>query len=774
MSDAGRLYVWAVSTAGIAIVLHSIFEVPQGKFGYEWFVLAGLTLLSGSFTIRIPTIPARLSVSETFVFTAAILFGPAAATIIVVLDSLIISLWLKKSSRRPARVIFNMAAPAIAIWVATHVFFLHAGVPPLYHAPQPVLSLVVPILILATLYFLLNSLLIAGAVGFENRTSPLTIWRQNFLWLSLNYFSGASVAALLLPYVQAEQGALLRVAGILLPLLLISYLTFKTALGRVEDATRHLTELNRLYLSTIETLAMAIDAKDQITHGHIRRVQHYAVGLAGRMGITEDAQLKAIEAASLLHDMGKLAVPEYILNKPGKLTAAEFETMKLHASVGAEILSAIDFPYPVVPIVRHHHESWDGTGYPDGLRGSDIPIGARILSVVDCFDALTSDRPYRPRLADADAIAILQQRRGNMYDPLVVDTFLTHYEDLAPTTDLHTPQTLPALVNDFVSQETVDSRPSALDDIAASSEEMVVLFDLVRTLATMTTASELTELVANHVRRIIPASSWVLYLYNSTNDDLVAAHSTGEHSSHFNALRIRRGERLTGWVAANKKTILNSDPVLDLGEMSRSLRPRLRSCLSVPVLHEEALLGVLSLYSIEAQAFSENHRRVSELVARQIAPLLRAQRRQDGAARGLLRSVTDPGADVSDSDGGYLSIALIDATTTSSKEVSPEALLTKLAGIVKSGLRGADVLFHYDQGQLVALLTGTDSESATHVIHRIAERLSRESSEVKLSHIRIGIASTPVDGLSLDRLISAAKMRRQSLDSFTGRRPSIH
>jgi putative nucleotidyltransferase with HDIG domain len=774
LSDAGRLYVAAVSTAGIAIVLHSIFEVPHGKLGYQWFVLAGLTLLSGSFTIRIPTIPARLSVSETFVFTAAILFGPAAATIIVVLDSLIISLWLKKSSRRPARVIFNMAAPAIAIWVATHVFFLRAGISPLYQAPRPVLTLVVPLLILATLYFLLNSLLIAGAVGFERQTSPLLIWRRNFLWLSLNYFSGASVAALLLPYAQDQDGALLRIAGILLPLLLISYLTFKTALGRVEDATRHLTELNRLYLSTIETLAMAIDAKDQITHGHIRRVQHYAVGLAGRMGITGEPQLKAIEAASLLHDMGKLAVPEYILNKPGKLTPAEFEKMKLHASVGAEILSAIDFPYPVVPIVRHHHENWDGTGYPDGLRGTEIPIGARILSVVDCFDALTSDRPYRPRLADAEAIAILQHRRGNMYDPLVVDTFLASYEDLAPTTDLETPQALPALVNDLASPDAGDSGPNALDDIAASSEEMMVLFDLVRTLATVTTAGELTDLVANNVRRIIPASSWVLYLYNSTSDDLVVAHSTGEHCSHFRGLKIRRGERLTGWVAANKQTILNSDPVLDLGEMSRSLRPRLRSCLSVPILHEEVLIGVLSLYSIEPQAFSENHRRVSELVARQIAPLLKAQRRQDDTARGSLRSVADEASDAHESEGGHLSIALIDATTILSKDSSPELALTKLAGIVKGGLRGADVLFHYDQGELVALLTGTDSEAANLVIRRIAERLMRESSNVTLSNVRIGIASTPGDGLSIDRLISAAKMRRQSLDNFTGRRPSIH
>jgi putative nucleotidyltransferase with HDIG domain len=142
------------------------------------------------------------------------------------------------------------------------------------------------------------------------------------------------------------------------------------------------------------------------------------------MGVNEEHLIKAIEAASLLHDMGKLAVPEHILNKPGKLTSSEFEIMKTHSSVGADLLAAIQFPYPVVPIVRHHHESWDGSGYPDGLSGTDIPIGARILSVVDCFDALTSDRPYRPKLSEAEAIEILQQRRGRMYDPLVVDVFI--------------------------------------------------------------------------------------------------------------------------------------------------------------------------------------------------------------------------------------------------------------------------------------------------------------------------------------------------------------
>src|SRR5262249_946846 len=172
------------------------------------------------------------------------------------------------------------------------------------------------------------------------------------------------------------------------------------------------------------------DAKDQITHGHIRRVQAYAVGLARHVGVKDEQLIKAIEAAALLHDMGKLAVPEYILNKPGKLTPAEFEKMKLHASVGADILSAIHFPYPVVPIGRHHYEFWNGGGYPDGLKGTEIPIGARILAIVDCFDALTSDRPYRPRLTDSEAVRIVVGRRGTMYDPLIVDMFVKIHADI--------------------------------------------------------------------------------------------------------------------------------------------------------------------------------------------------------------------------------------------------------------------------------------------------------------------------------------------------------
>ena len=202
-----------------------------------------------------------------------------------------------------------------------------------------------------------------------------------------------------------------------MPLPVILYMAFKHAVGRTQDQLSHLGKVNRVYVAAIEALAQAVDAKDQVTHDHVRRVQSRSVDLARSLGVDDDAEVQAIKAASLLHDIGKLAIPEHILNKPGRLTPAEYEIMKRHAPIGADILQVIDFPYPVAPIVRHHHENWDGTGYPDGLAGEDIPIGARIIAVVDCFDALTSDRPYRPRLDDAGGAADTCRTKGDDVRP---------------------------------------------------------------------------------------------------------------------------------------------------------------------------------------------------------------------------------------------------------------------------------------------------------------------------------------------------------------------
>jgi len=410
VSRIGYLYVYGIIAVGILVIAASVIQLVIAPISTQWLVLAALTLLTGSFSVKVPSVAARFSVSEAFVFAAVLLFGPAAGTVIVALDSFVMSLWSKP--RRRVRWVFNFAAVALSIWLASTAFFYlthtQAG-----HVQQllPLEKHFWQLFVLAALYFIFNSWFVALAVSFERRLPVVRLWIDHFPWFSLNYFGGVSVAALLVSYTQSVD---LKAVAIILPLLLISYLSHRTSLGRVEDAKRHIDRVNELYMSTIETLAMAVDAKDQITHGHIRRVQVYAIELARRLGVTDEEHVRAIEAAALLHDMGKLAIPEHILNKPGHLTEAEFEKMKRHADIGADLLSSIKFPYPVVPMVRHHHERWDGNGYPAGISATDIPLGARILSVVDCFDALTSDRPYRPRLSNEEAFAVLRERRGTM------------------------------------------------------------------------------------------------------------------------------------------------------------------------------------------------------------------------------------------------------------------------------------------------------------------------------------------------------------------------
>ena len=497
--------------------------------------------------------------------------------------------------------------------------FLVARVSPLVEQPVPINQILPALILFAVSYFGLNSWLITFIIALERHIHPIKIWAGSFLWWSMNYFCGASVAIL---FVGVNRTIDLGYIGLILPLLLVMYATFKTSMGRVEDADKHVDQMNRLYLSTIETLAMAIDAKDQVTHGHIRRVQSYTINLAKEIGVRDQQLLKAIEAAALLHDMGKIAVPEYILNKPGKLTETEFEKMKLHASVGADILSAIDFPYPVVPIVRHHHENWDGTGYPAGLRTTQIPIGARILAVVDCFDALTSDRPYRPKLSDDAALRILIERRATMYDPLVVDTFVRVHESIAPEATASRPT--PHVLNEIVSARK-PSPPQAitseLQEAPSSTDEMLSIYELARTLEGQISLGDAGDAIAQHIHRFIPSSLCVVYVYDQRADELVAEHVVGD-AEFVKGLRIPMGQRLSGWVAANRQTICNSDPALDFGREARGNATQLRSSLCTPLVSKDQLVGVLSLYSSESNSFSDDHRRTIEVIGSQIGPTL--------------------------------------------------------------------------------------------------------------------------------------------------------
>ena len=618
-----KFYVAAVIAAGLSVVAFSVAAVASKNISTDWRVLAGLALLTGSFNIKVPGIPARISVSEAFVFAAVIYFGAEAATLIVILDALMMSLRLHGDWKTAYRAPFNIAAAAIAIWVSARLFFAVAGL----DGPPSEISLerlLFPLLVLALSYFALNSSFVAIAMSLEQGKSAFFLWRTNFLWLALNYLGGASFAALLVSYRPRVD---LTMLGVIIPLLVITYLTFRTSLGRVEDANRHVDRLNELYLSTIETLAMAVDAKDQITHGHIRRVQVYATELAKRLGISDQGQLKAIEAAALLHDMGKLAIPEYILNKPGKLTESEFDKMKRHSDIGADLLSAVRFPYPVVPIVRHHHENWDGSGYPRGISGTDIPIGARILSVVDCFDALTSDRPYRPRLTSDDAFRILKERRGLMYDPLVVDAFADSFGQIAPKA-IEAGQQAKTLIAEYGLAQTL---LSVSQELPATKVDSLAVLRAGEDVLSSRSLDEALEKAAQHLRELTPAAVCAMFRSEGKGDCLTCTFASGTNAERLLGLTIRTGERITGWVATNGLTICNSDPFLDLGDMARRFDPELKSALSTPISTNGNVLGVLTVYATQSEAFSNLHRSTSEQIASKLAECILQRSRQKGS-----------------------------------------------------------------------------------------------------------------------------------------------
>ena len=613
-------YLSAIICGGVAVVCGSIGGLIATPVALPWFVLAGLTIVSGYATLRLPTIPASFSISDSFTITAALLYGPEAGTVAVAIDSLVISYQLARRNFGVQRLLFNTAAPALAMWTAAHCFFWLAGVGPLLQ-PAPSLSrLFGPLLVFAALYFVLNTGLIAGAIAFDQRTAPLAIWRRHFLPLWLTHFGGAGVAALLIALMHAR-GTDLMVLALVTPIPLILYATFRNAVGRIEDQCVHLGQVNRMYLSTIETLAHAIDAKDQVTHGHIRRVQQQAMRLARALGIEEEVELRAIEAASLLHDMGKLAVPEHILNKPGKLTHAEFEKMKLHSTIGADILSSIDFPYPVVPIVRHHHEFWNGGGYPSGLKGEEIPVGARILSVVDCFDALTSDRPYRPRMTSAEAIAILRERSGSNYEPRIVERFL-EIQTEEPSCDDATP----ASAAFSAITETVHSDAARRWHDAGPAYDRGVLemvYELGATIATASDAAAMIDRLHDALHQLMPVACSVAYMYEPASDALIARHVSGQHAAALRGLVIPLGQRLTGWVAAQRSTVLNSDAALDLGNLTLRLTPPPHTCLSTALYVNAELVGAITLYSTTPEPFTDRHATLLEVLAPKIAAVVR-------------------------------------------------------------------------------------------------------------------------------------------------------
>jgi len=610
--SARAAYPWVVIIVGCLALADAAAATRWYPLDPRWAMLCGLTIIGAVATLRMRAAPVSFSISDTFTFTTLLLLGPAPATITASLEAFAISCLISRDQRRVTRVLFNISAVGLAMWTAGAVlvrFEGSGGAGSLVIAPG---RLAIATGAAVGTYFLVNTWIVALAVALERAQPVFLTWRTHFLKLGLAYAAGAYTALLLALFAPVTG---VTAFLLLAPMPLVLYASGRMWLGRVNDRVAHLDTMNRQYRATIEALAHAIDAKDQVTHGHIRRVQMASLELARALGCKDQGQLHAIEAASLLHDLGKLAIPEHILNKPGRLTETEYATMKEHARIGAEILAGVEFPYPVVPIVRHHHENWDGTGYPDGLCGDSIPLGARILAVVDCFDALTSHRPYRRALSSSDALAILHERRGNMYDPAIVDLFTTIAGSIesgasAPSRSTSIADALPA------------AAPVSTASLPAHAHAIVQLGDDDRFGAV---ASPVLAVAC----RASAAAAGVVFAYVEARDALAPVAALGLDADTLTSLHMRVGERLSGWVAASRRPQREADARLDL----LTDDTHLHAAVSLPIVSGDALTAVVTLYGTQPGCFSATMIDTVEVLVSTLALARRPQTSARPAAR---------------------------------------------------------------------------------------------------------------------------------------------
>lgn len=492
------------------------------------------------------------------------------------------------------------------------------------------LAVAVALLAASIVHTIVNTGILSTLFALRYGNSILQNWKKNFLWAAPMFLPTGAAASLMYFALQYDVLIMAVIGG---PTLLAIYFGHRQYRNSVQERIHIMEKSHR---ETIEALAVAINAKDEVTHEHVLRVQLYAAGVARILGCDE-AEVEALKAGSLLHDIGKIAVPDFILNKPGKLTADEFERMKTHTLVGAQILGRVDFPYPVVPIVRHHHERWDGRGYPDGLKGEEIPLTARIISVVDCFDAVREDRQYRKAMTREEAVEFIMSGSGTMYDPRVVGTFLTHLPEFEAEIQAHRGTPVQTFGIEPVEQLSVAARavvPAAglAIEIAAdadkkdrpefSHQELKSLYELAQKLNSARSRDEIFCAFTEKLKAIVPFDSCAVTLAQTATGGYAVVHAAGEHAARLENRKVAMGEGVTGWTIANSKPFCNTDPKLDLPPALAEAFAAYRTLAAFPLITGAELIGAVTLYSATLAAYTTEHQRLLEEALQMFATAL--------------------------------------------------------------------------------------------------------------------------------------------------------
>jgi diguanylate cyclase (GGDEF)-like protein/putative nucleotidyltransferase with HDIG domain len=586
----------------------------------------------------------------------------------------------------------------------------------------------------------------------------------------------------------AGSGKLLPLAYLIVGTLLVYliYRVYRFHIERLDDKQRQVQEMADLHLATIEALALAIDAKDQTSQAHLRRVQLYATAVARALGMTEN-EIQGVRTAALLHDIGKLAVPEHILVKPGPLTPEEFQKIRAHPKVGADIVSSVPFPYPVAPLILNHHERWDGKGYPSGVKGTDIPLGARILSVVDYFDALMAERPYHKALGYEAAIGLLQQEAGKGLDPIVMSTFVALLPALqaeAAALEQAAPRSPAAAPVGYAPLPVGADAPgkNVFDDIAHAHREIYALYEIAQAMGTSLGVSDTMALISAKLTNLVPFSCAALFLYDEATETLRCRFATGTDADIIRQVTVRTGEGLNGWVARNRRPLVNARPSADLEAAGLPHDTELQSALVCPLLFNDRFIGTLSVYHIDPSFYRNDHRRLLDRVSEQAAAVINnsmlfEQTQEDSltdALTGLPNTrflVMHLTRELARAERLSAELSLMVMDLDGFKEINDtyghhvgDRALCEVARVLRAAIRPYDICVRYAGDEFIAVLSGcggAEAEQKRLELQRGVDAVDFEALSgrpLPLS-ISVGMAVFPQDGKSYEALLAAADQR---------------
>ena len=747
---ATRAYVSAVVFLGAACVVAAAanLRLDQPVLG-----LALLTLAIGTSAAKIELPLGRshstLSLSHVVNFWALFTLGPAEAVCIAT-----VSAWaqctLRAGGRNPLhRILFSIGSLTVTTAAAAMLtsFVMQFGTPGLA-------TLVRTAAIVSPFYFFVNTAMVAAAIALSTRQPMVGVWQRNFLWSAPSYLAGGALAAVAAASSAHSWSGWLALLAVPLYLIFRSTATVVARLREEQEETRRAMDVQ---LATIEALALAIEAKAGCTPEHVRSIQQYAATLAEAAGLS-DRDVQGVRTAALLHDIGNMAVPEHILSKPDALTPEEFERVKIHPRVGADILRNVSFGAPVGELVLCHHERWDGLGYPAGLRGEEIPLGARILSIADCYSTLQADRPYRPARSQAEAVAVLREYAGTAFDPALVDMLIARLDTSAEAA---------AAAADAESAWTQDE-PMALQDIAGAHREEQTLYEIAQALGSSLGVADAMALIQEKVSRLVPFTTCALFLGDDEQGYVCRyAHGPGT-------------EALFKWTPKSWSDIALRLPSMADGRGAHG--EDLTALLPCPLMFERRLIGGLVIYHTVPGCFTDEHRRVLGRVSEQAAAVIYNSTRFEQTEH---ESHTDPltalpnrrsldrqfevGLERAERGKSSVSVVVLDLDRL--KEINDtygheagDRALRAVGSTLRTTVRQNDLCARFAGDEFIVVLWDCSPENEARRVLELQTAVGAAPFEprpgVRLSlSISAGAARFPLDGTSFDELMAAADER---------------